>query len=373
MSRAAILLSVLVVSAVMAPAAAGGAAAQDGEAYAGAHVSFEVESNAVVDYAVGGEVLFDEVRAESESVAQAGAGAGADADVASNVAGASLELAARSETSATVSAEGTSEIRAHDNERGHLVVDAGDEDAGVAVEVSSEATASEEGDRVVVESDGSTGSFIVVGDGNVEVDGEGNVVAQLDDGDTLVYRSNGEERDEDDREQESLIENGDAVAELYVMERDGERVADTVEYASDVTVDVENEAEGTLDVAVERTTDEGAVVITEVSETVIESAEDVEVTVDGEAAAQVDSYSELESAVGDEHAFMVTEATGAEASGAVLVAVEGFSERTVEMRSGDGSGDAGGDGDTDTEVPGFGVTTALAALLGAGLLALRRR
>lgn len=387
MRISALIVATVLLTSVAVPAAVGGAVAQNSDAHAGTHVSFDVESNALVDYAVDGDTLFEEVTVQSES--ESDVGVGVDARSASEVEGAGLSVASETEASVRIESEGESEMTAHDNERGHLVVNAGSGETVVGVETSGETEAESDGDRVVVDSGETTGTFLVVGEGEVTVDDEGDVVAELEDDSQLVFRSNGNERDDDDREQEEMIESGDSVAELHVFERDGERVVDAVQYSSDTTIEAAQQSEGYVELTVERTTDEGTVLITSVSDEVVENAEDLEIRVDGEATADAESYSELRStANGDDgSSAMVTNTASTESSADVLVAIDGFSERTVELdengddsESGDGNdssgdGDAGDDtdGETGDDAPGFGVTAALVALLSAAFVGLRKR
>jgi len=59
-----------------------------------------------------------------------------------------------------------------------------------------------------------------------------------------------------------------------------------------------------------------------------ESADDLAVTVDGEAAAEASSYSELAGGIGsDESRYMVTQSSDASATADVLVAVNHFGAR----------------------------------------------
>jgi len=111
------------------------------------------------------------------------------------------------------------------------------------------------------------------------------------------------------------------------------------------------------------------------------------VTVDGEAAAEASSYSELAGGIGsDESRYMVTQSSDASATADVLVAVNHFSERDVAIQSADGDdsdGDDGADGDDsdggngddggdDDSVPGFGAGAALVALLTGTAARIRR-
>lgn len=395
----ATLVAALVVATMAAPVTAAATTtsvdAQSGssEAYAGTHVSFETSGDAVTGYTVGGtEVLASvqtEAREDYRSRAGVSVGVSIELSTVTEVQAAAVSLDATSETKATVRSESGAEMEASDNERGILQVRADDGAQVVKAEVAADGEASAESDdRVVVTTgDGEESAFVVVGDGSVTVNGEGDVVADLDEDARLVLRSYAnEERDDDDREHERMIAEGKAVAEVYVEERDGEQVADAVTYAGDTSVEARQSAENEVEVTVERTASEGKVVITQVHESAVGSVEDVEVQVDGEAAAEASSYSELEAAAagGDQSKYMVRQAGSAEGSAQVLVALNHFSERTVTM-SGDGdgtsSGDDGDDGSSgddsggdssDIGAPGFGVGAALVALLAGVLLAGRR-
>jgi PGF-CTERM protein len=386
-------LTVLLVVAAVGPAAV--AASSQGQAYAGTHVSFDTTNNAVVDYTVDGETMFESARIQSQSDVQSQGSADVDANVSGVIdfAGAALSVGAESETSATVTADSGAEMRAHDNDRGILVVTAGEESQYVGVNLSGSAEAESESDsRVVVTTDdGNKGTFIVVGNGSVAVNDQGNVSAELDSESTLVFRTYGEERSEDDEQTEKMIANGTAAAEVYVQESadaSGEFVTGVANYSRDTTVEVTQKSEGEVRMTAERTESEGRVVITSVSEAVISSAEDASVMVDGEAAVEASSYSELESATqgGDNSKFLVRQSASAEASADVLVALNHFSERDVTVMESDdggmdGTDDSDGtdstDGTTDDGgsqgLPGFGVGVALVALLAAALLAVRNR
>ncbi|WP_247002558.1 PGF-CTERM sorting domain-containing protein [Halosolutus gelatinilyticus] len=372
------------------------AAVQDSEsnAYAGTHVAFETSNDALLDYRVGGEQVFENVTVQSKQDHRGSAGAGADVGLGAvvDLSGIGLELDAQSQTRAEIATEGSASLTAHDSERGILTVDAGDEAQYVHLNLSSNAEASQEGDdRVIVETDERTGAFVVVGDGEVAVNDEGDVVADLESESTLVFRSYEKgERDEDAKEQERLIANGTATAEVYAEERDGERVADVATYGHDLTVETANESEERIEMTVERAQHEGTIVIVSISEAALaaaDGAEDFAVTIDGEAAVEASSYGELEGGIGEEHRYMVTQSSDASAAADVLVAVEHFSEREVVVQSGDsdadgsdgGSGgdsnesDTGeGDDDDSDSVPGFGAVVSLAALLVAVVARVRR-
>ena len=385
MSRiAAVALAALVTIATLSVALVGGAAgaaqpsasnattAQDATAdgYVGTHVAFETSSNAIVDYRVDNETVFENVTVASQSDHQSRTEAGADARLSAvvDLSGLGLTLDAQSETRADVTTDGSASLSAHDTERGILTVDAGEDAQYVELNLSEEsnATASDEGDRVLVKTENRTGALVVAGDGEVAVNDNGDVTADLGSESTLVFRSyeNGE-RDENAEEQERLIAEGTATAEVYADAVDGERVVDVATYGHDTAVETGAEAEERLEMSVERAESEGKVVIVSVSEAALEaigSAEDLAVTVDGEAAAEASSYSELEGGIGEEPRYMVTQSGNAEAAADVLVAIDHFSERDVAIQNADDveSGD-------DDSLPGFGAGAALiAALIGIG-------
>lgn len=404
----AVLLVVLIaVSAVSTAAAAtatgtrGSVAtseAQDGSAYAGTHVTFDVQENAVANYSVDGETALDSVKVESESETGGSGGLGGSADLSAvtSIRGSALSLSASANANAEIATEGSASMSAHDNGHGILVVEAGGEDQVVVANVSSDTEAESESDQQVelTTANGTEGTFIVVGNGSVAVNDEGDVSAQLDGDSRLVFRAYPDEKSEQSEQTEEHITSGTATGEVYVEQQDGELVTDTVAYSQETAIEAEQSAEDTVSVTVERAREEGKIVVTSVSEAAVGTVSDIDVTVDGEAAAEASAYSELESAIGgDSSKYMVTQSSSAEASANVYVALNHFSERQIEMQGSDGgnettTGDetttdsettteaetteSGDDGESDGSVPGFGVGAALAAVLGVTLYVVRQ-
>ena len=392
-STRTVVVVVLLVASSAFPIGTTTAAAQQGEAYAGTHVEFETTSDAIVDYSVNGNTVFQSVNVQSQSTAenQGSVRAGVELSAVTDITGAALSLDSQTEVNATVTAESRATMEAHDNSRGILVVRSGGDSQYVTVNVSGSSQAESESDqRVVVSSDdGTEGTFIVVGDGEVTVNEQGNVSADLQSDDKLLFRSYSEGRSQADEQEERAISDGQAAAEVYVMEsseQGSEFAADVVQYSEDTTVEVTQQSEGTVRMTADRSQDQGKVIITTVSEQAISSVEDLQVTVDGEAATEVSSYSDLESAIGsDSSKFLVRQQSSAQASADVLVAVNQFSTREITMsEDGDGSdgsgtdGTDGSDGDggqetTDADGPGFGPIAALIALVAVAALAVARR
>jgi PGF-CTERM protein len=376
-----------------------------GEAYAGTHVSFDASENAVTDYAVRSETMLDSVKVESQSSAEDSAlvDVGASASAVTQINGAGVSVGATTETEARVEADNGATLTAHDNDRGILVVESGDQSDYVVANLSTDANASAESDSQVevTTENGTEGTFIVVGEGNATVNDDGDVTAHLGDDGRLVFRAYPDEKDDNDDEQEQLIADGNAKAEAYVMaanesedgsesgaDGDGEQVVvDTVSYGQNTTVETAETANGTVTFTVNRTTHEGTVLITSVSDKAVDASENLSVTVDGEAAVEAATQSQLQSAIGSEQSRYMVESSGeASASADVLVAVNHFSERSVSMTSASSDDSETTDDTTESDpadggedatenngggVPGFGVTAALVALVGAALLARR--
>lgn len=389
----------LVASAVGPATAAATGVTQEGEAYTGTHVAFETNADAIADYSVNGRTVVDSVAVQSKSNAKSSAGLGANVDLKSvtgfSAAGLSVASSFQGDasTQATVESESGAIIEAHDNDRGIMVVTAGDGSQYVSANLTSDAEAEQAGDnRVVVEKEsGETGAFIVVGDGDVTVNERGNVSAELAEDAKLVYRQYEGERSDSEKKQEQLIVEGTATAEVYYQQAsssDGndsdddsgssERAADVVRYSEGTTVEVTEKSASRVNMTVERAESQGKVVIVSVSEAAMENAENAQVYVDGEAATKVSSYSEVQSAAngGDTSKYMLQSSSSAEASTDVVVGINHFSARQLSVQSDDGSGDGdsggddGDDGSSPTEGtgPGFGALAAIAAL-GAALYA----
>lgn len=401
------LRTVAVIAVVLMASLAPAALAQDGDAsaYAGSSLSFEAGANGLVDYTVGGETVAESISVQSQSRADTALSlsAGADLGAVADVQSAALSLDASTDTRATVRSESGATLSAHDNRHGSLVVTSDGEAQYVEVGLGAEANAKAEGDgRVVVTNEnGVQSAVLVVGEGDVAVNDEGNVTASVEGDGRVVVHSYPEGRDSDDGEQERLVQRGHAAASVYLT-ADG---TDTVAYDDETAVEVTQRAEGRVSMAVERTSHDGKVVIANVADSTFESAEDVRVNVDGEAAVRASSYAELEQAAagGDTSKFMISGQSRASASADVLVAVNHFSTRNVEMAEsgsdgggsdgagdtdgasdtdgdgasgGDASGDGSGSGDGDStgaSTPGFGLVAAGVALLAGSALLVRYR
>lgn len=364
---------------------------QSASGYAGSTVSFDVANEALVDYSVGGTTVAESIRVQSQNEARTDLSLSVSADLGAvvNVTGAPLSIDATAGSNATIRSDSGATLQAHDDAHGSLVVESDGESQYVEVGVSADSNAEAESENrvVVTTDDGTEGAFVVVGDGNVTVNDDGNVSAALEGDGRLVFRPYADGRDDQDRATEDLIANGTAAASVYATSN-GSGVAS---YADDISVNVTERSGGNLSMAVERTSSEGRVVIASVGEQVASSAEEVAVTVDGEAAAEASSDADLRQAAngGDTSMYMVQESE-ASASADVLVAVNHFSTREIAVGDGgsNGSGNDGSDGasgndgsDADDDEsdpsggtgPGFGVVGALLALVvGSGVVLHRR-
>ncbi|MFB6188346.1 MAG: hypothetical protein ABEI57_00535 [Halapricum sp.] len=351
MSIRPIAVAALVLLASLAPMAAAGSTVHTQrnqtavEAYSGSHVTFGTNDSALVDYAVGGDTVASSVKVQSESQVESNLGLGMNADLESmtSFSGAGLSMQSSAQASASITADSGATIEAHDYSHGTLVVNA-DQSQYVALGLNSSSDAQAESDQrvLVTTDDGTKAAVMVVGDGNVTVNEDGNVTADVKADSKLVVRSYSEERTESDQQTEQMIVNGTAAAEVYADQQNGQQVAGTISYNSDTDVNVEQQTESTVNMTVDRAQHEGTVVIASASQFAAESTDDVAVRVDGEAAAKASSYSELRAAAdgGSTSKYMVKNSASAKANAEVLVAVNHFSKRSVSMTSADTSSNA---------------------------------
>lgn len=231
------------------------------------------------------------------------------------------------------------------------------------------------------DSNATQGVIVVIGDGTATVNEEGNVVANVADGSALVYRQYASERSENERAQERMIANGTAAAEVHVTapsDGNDQPTADVIQYEEDTTVNVEMASDTAIEMTADRDGTDGRVVISSVSEAAFDATGDVTVTVDGEAATRAETASGLRTAAdgGSNSAFMVRPATTTAASTDVVIAINHFSERELAITSDDDGTQTSGEDDVSTtseDAPGFGVPVAIVALVGAALIAMRRR
>jgi len=348
----------------------------------GTTVAFELQGDAITDYRVDGEQTFATVAVQSQSETDSSSSGSLEGAVgleaATNLDGAGLSLATETQASTEVQAASGATLSAHDTPRGTLVVESGDEAQYVKAELGADAEASENGDRVRVETDSREGVFLVVGDGEVGVT-DGTVTADLSEDATLAFRSYAEgERDEHAQYEESLIAEGNAAIEVSAVERDGEIVSDAVSYGQETSATASQTAANQVNVTVDRAVHEGTVVMTTVSEDAVGSLENLTVRVDGEAAVEASSKSELEGAIGsDESRYMIVQDAGVDGQTTVYVAVNHFSTRTLTIDGNGADGSNGSETETSSDdateddtnngtgdsMPGFGAGVALIALL----------
>lgn len=380
----------VLVSAVAPVSAAAGSAEQ--RTYSGTHVAFDAGSNAVVDYTVDGTETVDAVRVQSQSSAESSLGLSGSGDLAAvtDIAGAALSVETTTDAHASMKTDSGATVEAHDNGHGSLVVATEGQSQYVALNLSGDASAERKSEKRVVftAGDGTKSTAMVVGEGEVTVTESGNLTASVEEGSHLVVRSYTESRTQADETEERMIVNETAAASVYVMKQGDAQVTDVVTYGQDTTVEVTERAEGRANMTVSRTDSEGRVVITHVSESTFESAEDVTVAVDGEAAVRASSYAEIRQAAqgGDTSKYMVRQSGSASARSEVVVGIDHFSTRTVTMTdsadgtetdSTDGDSTDGSDDGNSTETssgtgPGFGVVAGLLALVAAVAVATRR-
>ena len=394
--KSAVLAAALVVSLVGAAAAPAATQQAEGEGYSGTFVEFQTNSNAVADYAVDGSVIVENVTAQSASETDGGIGVGASSSTSIDGSGVSSQNSAGAK--ASVAFESGTEMEANDNQRGVVTFTATDGEQVVQANVSGQAESEGDSRVVVTSDDGAQGTFFIVGDGEVTTSEDGRVMASVQEDSQLVYRQYNEERSDEDETQERMIQNGTATAEAYVYgsaESGGEAESEgtsVVEYGQDTSVEVQERSESQINMTVERTESQGKVIITTVSESAVENAESLEVYVDGEAAAQANSYGEVQQATqdGEESRYLVRQSSSAQAATDVVVGINEFSERQVSMQSADDGGemtetedgsmddemteteDGSTDDGSDGDGAGFGVIAALVALA-ATLVAVRSR
>ncbi|MFB6236347.1 MAG: PGF-CTERM sorting domain-containing protein [Halopenitus sp.] len=365
MRRLTVLVATLLVVSMAAPAAVTPAAAGEHE-YDGKHVSFDIKSNGIAEYSVNNETLFSSVKTQAASEAAVDVGAGVDASAIAGFEGAGLEATSTTTAAARFRTENGAQVAAHDTERGHLTIHATEQRTLVQINMSDPVGTTPKGTLIVVGGAKQVGSVFIVGEGNLSITEEGNIVADLHKGSGLVFRSNGENRTTQDQATERLIERGAAAGEVYVSKRNGEVVADTVQYDTDISVEIAQYEKGFVEVAVNRTTEKGTIVIMEVSKKLIEDPGAASVRVSGTEATRVDTHAELRRSLGKgEPTYKVSQATTSQANAAVLVAIDSFSRQTVVIEERQESTPV------EESAPGFGVSAALLAMLTATLAARR--
>ena len=405
--RSVILTAVLVVSLIGAAAAPAATQGAEAEGYSGAFIEFETANAAVNDYTVNGQVVVDSLRVQSAGEAggsgEGGVGVGVGADSTVSIDGAAVQSQSSGSARASVAFESGAQLEANDNRRGVVRITADGGDQVVQANVSGDASQEGDGRVVVSGDDGAQGTFIVVGEGNISASGDGQVTAAVGEGGQVVYRQYDGERSDSEQQQEQFIQDGTAAAELFVRgaadseggSDGGDNETSVVTYDGDTSAEVTSRSESQINATVERTQQQGKVVIVTIAESAVQSAESLEVLIDGEAAAQANSYGEIQQSAeeGDEPRYLVRQSSSAEAAVDVVVGIDGFSERQLSIQDANDGGEStptegmddgngtDGDGETDTDGddgssgdgPGFGALAGLVALAAALVAAATRR
>jgi len=326
-------------------------------------VSFDASGNGIVDYTVDGATVFESAKVESRSDAEARGATGVGVDIGvggeggidlssvANLQGAAVaNVNAQASASANVEFESSAEFEAHDNGNGVAVLKSGGEEQILELGVSSSAeTETAQESAVTFTTEDTESSLIVAGEGEVGTNEQGNVTAHLESGTNAVVRAYGEEKTENEEQQERIIAEGKAAAEVQFTEEGGEVAGDSAEFLSDTEVETEVDSGNSVSLAVDRTESEGKVVMTTVNDAAVGTTESLSVNVDGEAAAEAESYSELEAGIQQEPKYLVVDGE-AESQAQVLVAVDSFSEREITVEGEEsGTEDGTEQGETDDE------------------------
>lgn len=331
----------VVLALLVAGCAPAGGQATD-EAYDGRYVSLDATDSAVIEYALGGDVVAASIRAGSAERL-------GDANLSelTNLEGGVFDDRQVGETTATLTTP-TAQLQAHDNPRGVFTIQPTDEPQYARIELPRGAEVSDEGNGTVtyLTAEGTAVSVLLVGDGEIAVE-DGNVLARLAPESRLVMRASPNGEDEDFAGQNRLVADGLALGEVYVIERDPDVVTDTVVYDPGVTIEGARADESAIRALVERGASEGGVVIAGASDSIL-PADGLNATVDDEPAEEVDTYDGLADAVGgDRSRFLVPEPDVTDVTTAV-VAINEFpdSSRRIVVSAADGD-DGGGQQDDE--------------------------
>ncbi|SFK99392.1 hypothetical protein SAMN04487950_1809 [Halogranum rubrum] len=387
--RSLTLLAVFfLVTSTAAPAVVG---AQESTTYDGQHVQFSVDDTALIDYRVDGTTFFERIAVQSKQQAEQSGVVSVGADVSSlgSLAGSGLSLGSTTDVETTVRADSGATLDVHDNTHGIVVFQSEQRTQYLQANLSETTEATYQGDAtVLVETEsGPQASVFVVGEGSVGVNDDGDLTATVGPDGYLVVRTYEDERGTDDRNQEQLIADGVATGEVYLVQRGGETVVDTVAYGRNTTVEVTSQSADALDMTVDRAVESGTVILTSIPQGTLDGAGDgtVNVTVDGEVAGEALTYGELQMAAGGGQTskYLVQQSSNARATTEVGIALNHFSERQVTIRGDDGdsaessesTAEASQTSQTSTTTPGFGAGVAVLALLAtlAGLVGLAGR
>lgn len=371
MRNRVVVLALLVTVGLVASAAT--VTGLQGGEESGDHITLEFTNQQVVNYTVGNQTFLASIQAQSvEQVETDGLQSLTEFE------GSAMESTGEDEATWLVNTQSNANFEFNDNPHGTFIAEGVDVAQYARFVVAEGVEATDENQRkVTLTTDGNAAaSFILVGDGEVTVNQNGDVVARIGDASTLVFRAYPDGKSNSDEQMERYIENGNGVAEIYARQPGTDSIVDHARYQQDVAPTAEQTDDTTVQTDIEYTEGESGVVLFTLSQAFTEASGAINATVNGQQAQEVTSFGELDGALdGNQSRYMVVEL---ESRTDVIVAVNQFAAQTTVGVSGASGQEQQqtplqeGDDGNQTDQPGFGVLAAIVALAVAALAAARR-
>ncbi len=304
----------LLVAGVTAPLAASSAASSQRTSYRGAHVSFETTPTALTDYRVDGHPFIDSLAIESRSAVRNDSPVPPSLSNLSSLNGSPLNVTSKSRTRVRMRTGDGGVVTAHDDGHGVLLVKGRNRTQYVraTLPTGSDAVFENNSQVVATTANGSEATFSVIGNGTIDVDDAGNVVAELGNEGLLVVRTYRGKRSAAEQKREQLIVDGVATGEVYVMPRANGTAVDTISYEPETSLNVTDHTRDSIRFRLDRRQRQGVVVLTNFEDSNVTNASDVAVSVDGTAAKPTEQYGKLASSAnnGRISRYLVTTANG---------------------------------------------------------------
>lgn len=354
--------------------------------YQASHVGFDAKQNSVVNFSVGGQQIFESfsVVAKSDTETQSGGtiGVGVGLGEVTNIAKSAMSMRSQTDKNAVLETESGADIKIHNNDRGIITVTPSENSQIANINISPNTRATTETDKkvVITKEDNSEGVFLIVGDGEVTVNNNRNVIADIEQNRKLVYRDYKQQRSDDDRQQENLISNQNATAEVYIEQTDNQYRSNIVQYG-DTTVETTDQRQGQINLSVDRTQNQGKIILTTISNQAINPTNNISVQIDGETITQVETYNQLQSSIQqDNPSFLINQQSSTQSVSDIAIAIDHFSTRQITIQEKEDTQQQDDDSqqtdDTqqdEQQQPGFGVIAGLIAILTTTIYILKRQ
>lgn len=294
----------------------------NGDIYAGDNIRYNLKSDEIDNYSVQGKTYFTSMKTGTKISSGTG--------LLGGLIGANIAISSIAGVGSKLSTDNAN-IFVHDNPNGNLQVMV-NQGSIVQISLTGGSSATYQGEKYITvrNPDGSESSFLIAGNGKLEMR-DGKMVADLDNDGQLIFKAYPVGKTQLDDAVEQGIIDGIVAAEINIPGKNDAAASSSISYSSAVSAKVNEVANEKISILVSSSNSVGKTIAIEIdsSRLPFQDPGQLEVRVDGEVAAKASSTSELyATGAGDKPRYLVAKAEGATK---VMVAINHFSDREVTL------------------------------------------